>query len=384
MRVISGNVLLVFSCLLCATAQGQTYPRLTGAMSRPECGAAMHMAQAAFDSTNARLDAPLRIPDEFGYKLILGNAKQVDISGGHALESDRNRFTLSQDVTRSDIYWGRDTSRGERIVEIALPMGWQGHMYSLYILDAKISEAAFLKDKEANTAKHVYEPVIDEVWRPPLVFWNQADRTEWFLDVALANSEGSWSVYIPDSSHPEPTPVCTVEFWPWPESDSSMFGLTHVVSRLPNAVSRLAELLDQSIGSGRDEGTLQPTAALRIRIKRVWNNLADRPWALSYDDGHQSRDAVDNFLSAWSSEAPSFAKIYRQIQQTYPSAQLALSSYYRRKFGLPKAKADSFAKWALDVAYRSNYDFPSEGNADVLSPPNPWGNTRSHGNAASK
>jgi len=364
MRAIIVSALLGLSCVLCPTAQARSYPRLASHSNRPECTAALHLAQLAFDSTNARLSVPLSMPDGFKYTPATP-------------DNDPHHFVSVHDTDHNDIYWGRDISNGARIVEVASPVGWRGDLYSLYILDPKVSQDAFLKDEESNAGAHIHASAIGQGWQQPLVFWNRDDDTAWFLSVnGFAEVQGDWSVTVPNRQHSKLDGLCIVQFRPGPESDSNAFDLLHVAAPLPKAVLRLVELLDQTIGSGRGEGTLQPTATLRIQVKRVWANVANRPWALSGNDGYNSRDTVDSELKAWSRNGPSFANVYRKIQKDYPIAQRALSRYYHRRFGVPRVKADSFAKWALDVAYRSNYVFPG-GSRAASPPPSLWGSKRS-------
>ncbi|HVK55048.1 MAG TPA: hypothetical protein VM532_08475 [Burkholderiales bacterium] len=125
-------------------------------------------------------------------------------------------------------------------------------------------------------------------------------------------------------------------------------------------VRRLARLLDETMGPGNDEGTLQQTGRRRVQVQHVWSNAAIRPWALSEKaDTYNSRQEVDVGLETWARSGPSFLKVYKKIQTNYPIAKQSLSTYYKKRFLLPKEKAQNLAEWVLDIALRSHYVFPN-------------------------
>jgi hypothetical protein len=121
----------------------------------------------------------------------------------------------------------------------------------------------------------------------------------------------------------------------------------------------LAELIDETIGPGNNEGTLQPTARLRGAVQYVWGNVALRPWAVSEADVYNSREEVDAGLEAWSKgdSGPSYRRVYKEILAAYPVALEALRQYYGSTFSLSNEKAQALATYVLDIALRANYSF---------------------------
>jgi hypothetical protein len=90
--------------------------------------------------------------------------------------------------------------------------------------------------------------------------------------------------------------------------------------------------------------------------------VARRPWALSDSDTYNSTEEVRSGLVEWSKNGPSYRRVHKEILRTYPLAERALADYYMRQFHLPKNKANSLAKWVLDIAFRANYSFSNGGD----------------------
>jgi hypothetical protein len=186
----------------------------------------------------------------------------------------------------------------------------------------------------------------------------------WSIDVGQPYAFlGDWRIYVA-----EPVGLtwrCTVHFRP---------PVRTAVSLLPPPVRTLARLLDQTLGRGDNEGTLQPTARLRLAVEQTWANAALRPWALG--EPYNTRAEVDAGLPAWSRHGATYRKAYQEIQSQYPRAEHALAVYYHRHFRRTAAEAQSLAAYVLDIALRAHYAFQSEDPHRYFrqeqAPANPW------------
>lgn len=342
--------------LLQAATAFASSPVATGDTSRPECVDALRLAKAMYESNAPRLYAPLKIPKEMQSRLILG-AFDLDISGGNALDNSPEFEKLSRE--RGAIYWAAKASDGRRIVVEDIPMGWQGDTYDLYLLESSVSKAGFQNNGSANRP---YQPVIAMAWRPPLVFQQDKQGTKWFIDVGHpADALNDWNVY----TSKEGRPICTIAFHP---------GATNAADLLPKQVKALTKKLDEVLGPGHDEGTLQPTAGIRIAAQHLMSNAALRPWALSDGAAHNSRGEVDKGLEGWANANAARRRLYDEIQKAYPAAEQSLAAYYAGAYGLQAQKSQEVAKWTLDLMYRSYFVFPSEEarNRDRNARTNPW------------
>ncbi|MBO9716296.1 MAG: hypothetical protein J7507_05670 [Pseudoxanthomonas sp.] len=340
---------------------------MSGDTSSPECVDAMKLAKHMYESDSSYLYAPLTFPSDMEGVLTLGTTER-DISGGDALPATSDHFgneTLKiEGPSELNIHWGHDQGSAGRIVVTADPHGWRGDAYSLYVLKSDVTPDQFRADLESGYYRQSFQPVIYEVWRPPLVFWSNALNRPWFIAINdKYESKGSWTVHAASHGYQQ---TCEIRFWP----DSSI-----EASRHPAPIRRLIGLLDQTIGPGLDEGTLQPTAGLRLYASHVWGNLLYRPWALSDSETYNSREQVDTGLREWSKNGATFARIHADIQRSYPQAEAALSRYYETQFKIPRSHAKKCARWALDVAYRSNFIFSGEQpgyRSQTDASPNPW------------
>lgn len=350
-------------------ASSQPSPHMSGKMSAPECVDAMTIAKHMYASTATYVYAPLELPDHLSSTMLLG-AKDVDISGGDALSNDadhfENPYADKNGPSGPKIHWGKDVIPAGRIVITADQLGWRGDMYSLYVLQGSVTPEQFRADV-ANPARRQYQPLIDDSWRTPLVFWSQTTRKPWIIDVGDTYEQaGEWQIILADDNGYRR--ACTIKFW----SDQ---GHAKAPRILPSEVRELASLLDQTLGYGPEQGTLQSTARLRMQALHIWRNVAYRPWALSESDAYNSREQVDDGLLQWSRTGPSYAQVYTRIRHAYPTAEAALTKYYESQFELSPKQARQSARWALDVAYRSNFTF--SGGAPSFMPqehanPNPW------------
>ncbi|WP_153242485.1 hypothetical protein [Frateuria defendens] len=348
----------------------QIAPRMSGKVSAPECVDAMAIAKHMYASTSTYVYAPLQLPDHLSSTMILG-AKDVDISGGDALADETDHFESPRGgqnaPSNPKIHWGKDATPAGRIVLTSDSAGWRGDMYSLYVLPNDVTPSQLRDDVTESNSQHHYSPLVDSSWRTPLVFWSKITQKPWIIVVDEPYEQlGQWQVLLATSNSYQST--CLIKFWP----DQ---GKARAPRILPKEVREFASLLDQTLGYEPEQGTLQPTARLRMNSQHIWRNAAYRPWALSESDTYNSKKQVDDGLLQWSHTEPSHARMYARIQRMYPAAEAALSRYYGSKFKLSHKQAKQVAHWVLDVAYRSNFVF-SGGNPSFMPKEhvalNPW------------
>jgi hypothetical protein len=336
----------VLAFIACAGASAEApWPKVSGDASAPECSDALRLARTMFNSESAGLYAPPTGVDQLASDLVL-QPKGLDISGGHALQEDPKVFDqLPYEGGIRSIYWAKIAQDHVRLSVQESSVGWRGDMYALYLLPADVEPADFLAKIENPSTQPI--ALISDAWRPPLVFSTKLSRRLWFIDVGEPYTVlSSWRVYrVTAGPH---DPLCTIEFRPTtPET----------VRLLPEAVATLAELIDETIGPGNNEGTLQPTARLRVAVQYVWGNVALRPWAVSEADVYNSREEVDAGLEVWSKGGRSYRRVYKEILAAYPVALEALRQYYVSTFSLSEDKAQALATYVLDIALRANYAF---------------------------
>lgn len=336
------RISIVVCLLLQATVALASLPSANGDISHPECIDAMKLAKEMFHSTAQRLYAPLTIPTGLRSALILG-ASELDISGGNALTSTEDFEKLPQGIR--NIHWAKETNGALRIVVREMHVGWRGDMYDLYLLDAAVTKDNFLNSVNSATGGAAYQPVVSDSWRPPLVFQNPQLKEKWFIDVGQPfQILSDWRVY----SSKEKRAICTIIFSP-PGKDAEV--------SLPRPVKTLVHKLDEALGPGNDEGTLQPTARTRLDAKHVLANAALRPWALVDGNAYNSRSEVDAGLEEWARVNSSRHRLYGQILKEYPVAERSLAAYYARAYGLQPQKAQEVATWVLDLVFRSFFVF---------------------------
>lgn len=329
-------------------------PKVVGDVSGPECRDAALLAGSMFRSNAIRLYAPLVIPDGMRSTMVLG-AEDTDISGGDALYATDEFERLIWNLR--SVYWAKDPDAGKRLVVAERSLGWRGDMYFLYQLDETIDSSTFLNAMKSETAERSFEAIIAQSWRPPLVFSLPDNGGKWFIDVGQPFEVLSdWRVYKAGASEP----ACTMVFRDPPNNPHG---------RLPVAVRKLAGQLDEALGPGMDEGTLQPTANIRGKTQHILASAALRPWALSWSDAYNSREEVEAGLEAWAEINNSRARLRSEIGRTYPEAQHALATYYVKNFKLSPRQADEVSAWVTDLLFRSYFVFPGGAASDAA---NPW------------
>jgi hypothetical protein len=348
-------------------AEPSRWPALDKSTASPQCNAALAFAKTMFESDAIYLYAPPVLPANFSSTLALEPAA-LDISGGNALKADPAVFDkiprIGESASRS-LYWQKQANHGMRLVVLEDDRGWQGDTYSLYSIKEEITPTQFQQRIGSHDASGL-TPLLGDSWRPPLVFRDRSTKEAWAIDVRQPFiTLADWHVYSNGTSGLEMR--CTVRFRP---------DVNPTTKLLPDAVQKLAQLVDQTLGTGADEGTLQPTARLRLDIAHTWANVALRPWALPTP--YNTREEVDAGLTAWASSGKRPRKIQQEIQNQYPLAQQALAEYYKTTFGRTDKDAAASAAFALDIAFRTGFTFPAKDPnrqpKGALASSNPWRN----------
>ncbi len=343
-----------------ALADEARWPRLTGAQ-KPECVQALQLASRLFDSRTYYLYHPGAVPDGFPSASLVQRDAPYPNDGG--LHSDPGYFdTLEQEESeRSVLIWQKRPQNGYRIAIFAKEIGWRGSMFDLYSVDASSSAPATFEQFNKEQISAGARKVIANAWVPPQVYrlrdsgalWVLASGTSW---AALDN----WHVFGPGPESLQR--LCSINFRPE----------KRVVDLLPPAVRKLEALLDASMGSGRDEGTLHPTGRGRNEVQYAWANVALRPWVewperLPYN----SRAEVDAGLIEWSARSPSHRAKSGAIQRQMRRAEKALAQYYQARFHVSMTQANRQAAYLTDLVYRSHYVFPRTDKRDAERV-NPW------------
>ncbi|PBC12068.1 hypothetical protein [Mesorhizobium sp. WSM3859] len=346
---------LAMACagLLFTASAAFAWPLMTGDTRRSECVEALAIASAQFKSDSFSMRAPLPIAAAAMSRLVL-SIDQEDIGSGDAQIADSNVFGKmpypgDPNVLRN-LYWQISPRNGKRLIVAKRAFGWHGDLYTYYLADASVPVETFLVDPE-QAQSYGLRPVIQEAWRPLQLLQNSASGQLWAID---QNEERSWDVYILDEAGMSTR--CRIAFMP---------AVTPAVQLLPKPAQRLASLLAGTLGPGKDEGTLQPTARIKYQVEQTWANAAIRPWALQREL-YNSRAEVDDGLKKWAMQGPDFRKAYRAILRQYPRAIASLGSYYRSTFHVSSRAARTMAIHSMDYLYRSYFVFRREPSVTVL------------------
>jgi hypothetical protein len=359
------STVTIIAVLVVGATKAQAWPRIAGETNNRQCLQAYRLATTAVQSTNAWLFWPTDPPRGLGSKLSLRRAER-DISGGHGLVNDSELFSTNSASDApgapTTIFWQLRPGDGKRIAVVDQPFNWQGDTYTIYVLSADVTPDELANDSRAADEDQRYKPVVGRSWNPPLVLIDDESATSWFLDVGEPYQIlADWRVYTVNGGVTRSP--CTVSFHP---------NMKSAVSLLPRPVQRFAALLDSTLGSGQNEGTLHPTARLRLQIAEAWANASLRPWAL-VDAPYNTREQVDEGLMEWARLSTQRAEIHENIRRQYPGATKAFTRYYQIRFRLPLQTARAIAAYVTDLMYRSYFVFHRDvKRADAEAPKNPW------------
>lgn len=302
------------------------------------CAQARLLAETVFVSDAPRLYAPQQLSEHFAERWQLG-ALAVDISGGAPLYHGP-AFGRQADPSGGYRYTALTGPDGVRLQVNQLHHGWQGDIYRVTLEGGAGPEGVLL----------------ERSWRPPLVF-SRANGELWLVTVGEPYEvHAPWKVYTAESV----SAVCELVF-------------QSATGDLPLAVTRLTDLLSQALGSGEGEGTLQPTARIRLAAAHLQGNLQRRPWALDATAAYNSRAAVDAALLQWAQQNAAHADLLTSLMQHYGPAEQALADYYQHHFGVSAEFAQRMSSWALDLLYRVWFVFPKGAEESMqTSSSNPW------------
>lgn len=339
------------------------------ATARPECRAALQMAERAFRATSPDLTWPIFPPDADLATIVLSR-KSHDLSGGDVLQADPEIFARSAPFAGVNhyLYWQIAPRDGRRMAVIDSEFNWRGSWFTLYLLDEGQTREAFLQARypKADPAPPAPLPLLgDNRWKPPMVLRDTAAGGLWVIDPGERYMKAlpDWQVFAMDEGAFRP--LCRVIFWPTVGDGLDL---------LPRDLRGFGALADEALGPGTGEGTLRPTDEIRSRVALDWANLAVRPWALT--GKAQSRAEVDAGLELWAQGVPARRRLLRDLRRSEPAAQAALAEYLSARFALTPDQAEAFSRYAVDLMLRRHFVFHRDRSVPKPpDPPSPWPET---------
>ena len=360
---IFANLVLLSMAAFTPYDQARAQPHMKGAVDRPECQAAIKMAEKAFYSTEYSLFWPVPAPDESAHRIVLSR-KIKDISGGDALEAapdvfvrKRNRELSAETV----IFWQRSAADGKRFVVLDSPFSWRGHWYHLFVVDGHLGVDEFVQDIRNGT---IPDPILGRNrWQPPILLQSLETEGLWILDQGERGIGLSpWKVLFLGKSGV--TKTCQIEF-----STEQSLGL----SRMPPSVRKFAALTDQALGPGRNEGTLQPTQQIRNRVAGHWTILSKRPWAFEPNPAN-TREEIETGLAQWAAAHSARADLLQDMIEEYGHAERELAQFFVSEFDIAESDARDFSAYAMDIMLRSYFVFHREDRGRSELKNSPWPN----------
>jgi hypothetical protein len=317
-----------------------SWPRLAFGNETPQCRQALEVATISFNSIDPEIGPSAVVPD---------NLELMHLSDqGYFDAIPRPYIPESGDDSFRTIYWATTPFMGNRIVVREDPSGWQYETFSVYVIGADVGSEAFVESmRRPDSAKSKFSPIIRDR-SGLLIVQSKQSSSLWIADTgALFEFLPDWRIFVAGPHGPKYG--CKIQFRPNVKSASSL---------LPIKVRQFLKLLDQTIGPGIDEGSLQQTVSLRTKVSRSIANAALRPWAAK--EPYNTRREVDEGLEAWSRRSSSYRNHYNRIQEQYPIAQQSLANYYEKQLQLPSEEARSRAESVLDIVFRTHYMFHRE------------------------
>lgn len=339
-------------------------PEIVGDNSNQRCQVAHQMAVDAFLSDSPLLYWPITAPSHLDHHVVLSR-KARDISGGDGIVSDPVVFERIEPSGRSlrAIHWQKEPFLGHRIVVVTSLFSWRGDRYDTYLFKAGVPTTS-LDDMFSNAerAREASSNLLhkEKSWNPHVLVLDRQAGEVWGIDQGEAfEILGPWR--IDQVTATGVTSPCEIIFWSGKKSGLEL---------LPDAVKKLASSLDEALGPGLNEGTLNPTHRIRHNVERGWSLVSVRPWALNLKPSN-SRAEVETGLKTWSTRHNHRARLYQEIFDQIQPAQDALAGYYISKFALEAEVAKQFSRYAMDIMFRAYFVFPREGLSPV-SARNPW------------
>jgi hypothetical protein len=343
-------VVLAVAGTLTAAGTAAAAPSIIGDVRDARCREALAMANTAFRSNGWSLNWPIVEPSDHRFRIILRQS-EADISAGRGIKAERADFSFhdARERTGFDVYW-RKTPVGEKRLTIADEnFNWRGDWYWVFLVDAESNPDQLigkLKTTDKRGSAGLKPLLGDNRWNPPLVLTDTATDTDWIIDRGeryeiMAN----WRVYVVTARGL--TEPCRISF-----GDKRKMGL----KAMPGAVRTFAAALDEALGPGANDGTLQQTAAIRLGVAQGWANAAIRPWAID-ETPYNSRSEVDRGLANWARGSRSRTALMGRIRSAYPEAARVLSSYYESQLGMNSQAARKLGSHVIDQMFRQYFVF---------------------------
>lgn len=347
---------LLGAALMAAAGAASANPVIIGNSDDRRCRETLSMATTAFRSQNPSLMWPIPEPSHRDIRIILRQNVE-DISGGSAIEADPAAFSelrqSPQGQSSAKTYWGRDVSAAKRVVVVDQPHGWRGNWYSVYLLSPDQTPELLAKQLEVEQTggeASLEEVLPENKWNPPLIMLDSAEKVSWLIDRGeVYDIMRDWRVLLVTRNGT--TSPCRISF-----GYSERPGL----ASLPLAVRTLAAALDEALGPGNDEGTLRPTARIRLSVAKGWANAALRPWAFGVEPYNTRADVLQG-LANWSKMSRQRAALLKRIERDYPAAERALASYYAARFNDDRVLPRERSRQVLDHMFRTYFVFSSSG-----------------------
>lgn len=351
--------ILRFSLLLAVLLAGPAlagsnaaFPQIKEAKDAKACRQALVVARRAFASTAPKPAdaAPLILTDKkpnFGI-LLAPDAHNPD---GDEMIVDEAAVQQENGGRFKALYLPKATE-GFRFVVTQQKMNWQGDFFGLYLTDASrdADRTADLLAGEAKTGAKATQ-LFKDSWQAPWLIRDPASGEVVALDTQHpAEFLADWIVYRNAEGKAEA--ACRIAFRP---------PVKHASELLPaGALRTLATLLDDIVGiPSQDEGTLQPTARIRVAAKRALANAALRPWAL--EEPYNSEKEIADGLQEWTKRSPVYRARYRRLQALRPPALRALAAHYRGTLAKSPSEAAALAQQALARVVGAHFVFGKKG-----------------------
>lgn len=350
-------------------------PVLVGEDTRPECRAALDMATTAFRSTSPLLIWPVPQPDAQLATLALSR-KDRDISGGDGIWADPAVFGHmrhdNQPYYGQVFHWQREARDGRRILVVENPFNSHGSWYYLFLVDEALLPENLPQDYLAAIRASFRQPesgptmlvpaLYDGSWATPTILRDENSGALWVLKQGeFYFRQSEWQVHV--SGAEGFSLLCRIVF-----NADGKEGL----DRMPRAVRRFADLADEALGPGLNEGTLNPTQGIRNWVAHSWTTLAERPWALTATP-YNSREEVEAGLAVWAKGVPARLRLHRNLLESLEPAENALTEFLLNRFPIGEEDARAFSAYAIDHMLRSYFTFHSDTGGLAHSPSfTPW------------
>lgn len=339
-------------------------PRLSG--SGPVGDAALRVARASYASGAADPARWPVLPTE-----LAAGIRLREVAAGEAFEDsvwfdpgEFARIEFNEPGPAPTLYYQIRSMHRRRLALIEEPLNSRLTRYSLFAAPETLGSAGVEWEFRRGKSGTRLTRIVDASWRVPLIFRDDATGSEWLIDLGGPETPlADWRVFAVTEDGVRKAGTIVMR----PSGDPKR--------ALPAPVRELAGALDQALGHPDDEGTFHATAWLRQDLSVLWADVALRPWAIA--DTYRTRAEADSELARWGREGGTRGDSARRVQRALDPAARALTDFYVATFARNRDEAETLARFALDVAYRSYFRHPA--NEAQESPgggtSNPWTGT---------